>query len=461
MEHDETAAARIRPTKEQVEDRLLDLDGVVGVDIGEKISDGGPTGELSIVVYVQAKKPASRLAKSQQVPAEIDGVKTDVQELEIELQGGPGLYAGDPLSDTSKHTTIAGGISIGPARHPNAGTGGAMVRDTVSGAVSILTNFHVACVDTSWSAGESVLQPGRFDSGNPATDQVGTLARGVISEHVDGAVVRLDGDETWVDEVVDIGAVAGSTPAVAGMAVQKRGRTTEHTHGEVVSTDASVRLDYGDGVGVRTLRQQISIRPAPGAPRFSDRGDSGSVVMDGSRRVVGLLFAGATDGSLTFANPVAAVLAELQVALNPPRPGPVLPPLRTRIPALCPTRVLVDCPPLRTRPWVDCPPVRLTRVLVDCPPVLTTRPPRCPTLDTRVLCGPLDTRLCPVDSRICGGPGGWVPTPWQGAGDEYGYSPDDATFWAGYHAALDEVAQQLDDLDDLEGGDGDGGGGQR
>ncbi|WP_298747481.1 hypothetical protein [uncultured Serinicoccus sp.] len=432
MEHDAVAAARIRPTKEQIEDDLLALDGVVGVDIGEKISDGKPTGELSIVVYVEAKKSPSRVPKGQQVPAEVEGVPTDVQELVIELQGGPGLYAGDPLSDTSTHTTIRGGISIGPARHQNAGTGGALVRDTSTGAVSLLTNFHVACVDTSWAAGESVLQPGRFDSGDPATDQVGTLTRGLISEQVDGAVVRLDADETWADEVVDIGAVGGSTAAVVGMAVQKRGRTTEHTHGEVVSVDATVTLDYGDGVGMRTLRHQVSVRPAAGSPRFSDRGDSGSVVMDGSRQVVGLLFAGARDGSLTFANPIASVLSELEVALNPPRTV-LPPPLRSRITVLCPTRSEPWCPGARvTRPWVSCPPVLRTRPFVDCPPVRLTRVPDCL---------PPDSRLCPPVSRVCGG--------WQNP-YEQGWDEDpvaDASWWAGYHAALDQVAQELDEAE--------------
>ena len=435
MEHDAVAAARIRPTKEQVEDELLALDGVVGVDIGEKISDGRPTGELSIVVYVEAKKAPSRVPKGQQVPAEVAGVPTDVQELVIELQGGPGLYAGDPLSDTSKHTTIRGGISIGPARHQNAGTGGALVRDTTTGALSLLTNYHVACVDTSWTAGEDVLQPGRFDSGDPATDRVGTLTRGVISEQVDGAVVRLDPDEAWADEVVDIGAVNGSTAAVVGMAVQKRGRTTEHTHGEVVSVDATVTLDYGDGVGMRTLRHQVSIRPAAGGPRFSDRGDSGSVVMNGGRQVVGLLFAGARDGSLTFANPVASVLSELEVTLNPPRVV-LPPPLRSRITVLCPTRTEPWCPGARTRPYVTCPPVLRTRPFVDCPPVRLTRIPDCL---------PPDSRLCPPPvSRVCGGWQNPYEQGWDGGGDA---GPDDASWWAGYHAALDQVAQELDELE--------------
>lgn len=435
MEHDAVAAARIRPTKEQVEDELLALDGVVGVDIGEKISDGKPTGEMSIVVYVEKKVAPSKVARSQKVPAELDGIPTDVQELVIELQGGPGLYAGDPLSDTSKHTTIRGGISIGPSRHQNAGTAGALVRDTTTGAVSLLTNFHVACVDTSWTAGETVLQPGRFDSGNPAVDQVGTLTRGVISEQVDGAVVRLDGDEVWADEVVDIGGVVGSTPAVAGMAVQKRGRTTEHTHGEVVSVDATVTLDYGDGVGMRTLRRQVSIRPAAGTARFSDRGDSGSVVMNDGRQVVGLLFAGARDGSLTFANPIASVLSELQVTLNPPRL--VVPPtLRSRITVLCPTRTEPWCPGTRlTRPFVSCPPVLRTRPYIDCPPLRLTRIPQCP---------PLDSRICPPISRVCGG---WQNPYEQGWEEQAAELPDDASWWAGYHAALDQVAQELDEAE--------------
>ena len=78
--------AAIRPVKESIEDELIAKPGVVAVDIAEKETDGKKTGELSIVVFVEEKKPKSKLGKGAAIPTEIDGVKTDVQELVIELQ---------------------------------------------------------------------------------------------------------------------------------------------------------------------------------------------------------------------------------------------------------------------------------------------------------------------------------------------------------------------------------------
>ena len=54
---DHAARSAIRPVKESAEDDLIARDGVVAVDIAEKITDGQPTGQLSIVVFVEKKKP--------------------------------------------------------------------------------------------------------------------------------------------------------------------------------------------------------------------------------------------------------------------------------------------------------------------------------------------------------------------------------------------------------------------
>ena len=83
--HAETRAA-IRPVKEQVEEELLAKNHVVGVDIDEKETGGEKTGELSIVVFVDSKQPLSKVARADRVPPEVQGVKTDVQEIEVELQ---------------------------------------------------------------------------------------------------------------------------------------------------------------------------------------------------------------------------------------------------------------------------------------------------------------------------------------------------------------------------------------
>ncbi|KGN31622.1 hypothetical protein N802_02845 [Knoellia sinensis KCTC 19936] len=489
--------AAIRPVKESVEDELLAKAGVVAVDIAEKETDGKKTGEQSIVVFVEKKKPKSKLGKGAAIPAEINGIKTDVQELVIELQPAYKLVDGTELFvDPADYPTLAGGISIGPRRsvflsppdvdapgnYVFVGTLGAMVRDRATGATMALTNFHVACVNNTWSVGDRMVQPSLVDGGAP-TGEFGSLTRAAISENIDGAVITVDASEPWTASVTGIGAVAGSAMATVGMAVQKRGRTTEHTFGTVQSTDFTVSVDYGSDVGPRTLRHQIRIDTDTSRnPRFSNSGDSGSVVQDMSRNVVGLLFAGATDGSMTFANPIQAALDELSVDLL------VAKPLVTRPINTCFKTRLTSC--LITRPYVACPPPR-TRFPVDC---LVTRKYICDQVTRPPICRPTRIPLCFSDEGKRPGPRGaspYGPSGWgdgisdygqagwgdgisdygqSGWGDgisDYGQSgwgdgisdhavaPKEA-YWSGYLAALEEV----DGLDaDASGTTGSGSGG--
>jgi hypothetical protein len=115
-EPENEARAAIRPVKERVEDALIAQPGVVAVDIGHKVSKGVSTGELSIVVYVDKKKPKSALPKDQVIPVEIDGIKTDVKELTIELQPARELADGSAFVDATVYPTLTGGISMGPVR---------------------------------------------------------------------------------------------------------------------------------------------------------------------------------------------------------------------------------------------------------------------------------------------------------------------------------------------------------
>ncbi|MCB0913439.1 MAG: hypothetical protein KDB60_17680, partial [Propionibacteriaceae bacterium] len=398
--------AAIRPVKGRVEDELIGRPGVNAVDIAEKVTDGKATGELSIVVYVDKKLPASRVSKAQAIPAEIDGVKTDVQEMTIELQSPRWERLGEEaMVDQTAYGTLVGGISMGPSRsfyltppevdtpgnYVMVGTLGALVRDNATGATMALSNFHVAAVDTSWSTSDRQCQPGRPDNGTVPASEFGTLARAVLSQHVDGSVTTLDTGKAWQAEVHDIGAVAGTATGVVGQAVRKRGRTTELTYGSIASLDFTVSVDYGDGLGTRTLKNQLRISTdTTKSTRFSDHGDSGSVIMTDDRHVVGLLFAGSSDGANTFANPIANVLDELDVTMlvggiTIPQSLATCPSVLTACPSkftICPTQTVV-CP---------------SKFL--CPSKFTF----CPT---QTVC-PTKTVICTVSNQLCGGfdPGG-------------------------------------------------------
>lgn len=455
------ARAQIRGVKQAAEADLLARKNVIGVDIADKETDGRTTGRLAIVVFVEEKQPRSKLAAADRVPEEIDGIPTDVQQMTVELQG-PSRELVDQLTpqvDTTMYTTLHGGISMGPLRSvyltpPDvtsagyyifAGTLGAMVRDRGNGATMALTNFHVACVNNTWSVGDRMVQPSLLDGGSSG-NQFGSLTRATLSDDVDGAVVTVDTGESTSATVQDIGDVAGHTAATVGAAVRKRGRTTELTYGTVVSTDFTVSINYGSDVGSRTLHHQIRVQTDTSrSSRFSDHGDSGSVVMDDNRMVVGLLFAGSSDGQWTFANPIQSVLDELNVDLlvAPVVTRPIVTCLNTRL-AICTITRPAACVLTRT---VSC---NVTRT----PSCLVTRAVACNI--TRASWCPVVTRV-PATCNVLTRAGCEVPVPGPGPveggpvddGHGYGYGatadvPEE--YWAGYLAALEEI-DQLDEPD--------------
>jgi hypothetical protein len=305
--------------KEKAEADLLKRPGVTGVDIGYKEVGGQPTNIIAIRVLVEKKKPVTG---KDRIPGEIDGHPTDVIERKFELHQ---FRARKPVSelvpevDSGTYTPLKGGISIGPCRAVGgfvyAGTLGAIVTDNVSGKHMLLSNFHVICIDNNFHVGDTQTQPSRVDGGACPTGVVGNLARESLGGSVDCAVAEITGSRGVSCEIVEIGTVAGTNTASLGQAVRKRGRTTGLTYGTVDSIALSVNIDYGPGIGVKTLTNQIGVKPdLTHNPKFGDHGDSGSVVVNSAREVVGLHFAGDNTG-YGIANPIAAVLSALNVRI--------------------------------------------------------------------------------------------------------------------------------------------------
>jgi len=305
--------------KEGVEAELMRRPGVTAVDVGYKYVNGQRTDQLAIRVMVERKKKT--VPEAERIAPQLDGVVTDVIERTYflhQMQNRRKLDDISLLADTGNYDPVKGGISIGPCRavggYVYVGTLGAIVKDNASGNPLLLSNFHVMCIDNGWHQGDTMAQPGRVDGGNCPANVVGTLQRAALTSDVDCAVSSLSG-RGYSCEIVDIGKVAGTNTATLGMAVRKRGRTTGLTYGVVDSISLSVNIDYGDGIGVRTLANQIDIRPDTAHnPAFGDHGDSGSAVVDGSIKVVGLHFAGSNDGH-GIANPIAAVLSALNISM--------------------------------------------------------------------------------------------------------------------------------------------------
>jgi hypothetical protein len=318
--------------------RLLSNENVVGVGLAEKRIRGRPTGGVCVVALVRRKVPRAGLAPQSIIPAEVDGVPTDVVEV-----GDLKAYA----ARTDRWRPAPGGVSVGHFLI-TAGTLGVIVRDRASGARLILSNNHVLANGNSAAVEDPILQPGIADGGReesdtlallerfvpiayslePATcglaravaDAANLLAQWLGSKHrlqairadpaavnrVDAALARPLDESAVSDDILDIGRVSGTLPPSLGLGVRKSGRTTGLTSGEITVIEATVDVGYDD----RMARFEGQILTGP----MSEPGDSGSLLVAGqSQQAVGLLFAGSTQ--TTIYNPIADVLSALSVTL--------------------------------------------------------------------------------------------------------------------------------------------------
>lgn len=328
----------VQRAKQRHQETLLATPNVIGVGMGYKVAGGRTTKELCVVALVRRKVPRAGLDAKSLVPAEVDGVSTDV----VEVGDVRALAA-----RTDRWRPAPGGVSIGHYQ-VTAGTLGCVVRDRGSGRRLILSNNHVLANSNAAQIGDPILQPGAVDGGREPDDviahlerfgeilfnvQPGTcsLAKAVVrfanwlaaligSQHrldltrqdpsasnsVDAAVARPVNDGDVADEIIDIGVVAGTQDAELGMKVRKSGRSSALTSGEISVLDATITVGYGDS----TARFDGQIVTGP----MSQPGDSGSLLVAAdSLKAVGLLFAGSDQA--TIFNPIGAVLDALGVIL--------------------------------------------------------------------------------------------------------------------------------------------------
>ncbi len=294
------ATGRIAEVQEKHEAELMAMENVVGVAASHKMKGGAPQAATSLTVYVTEKKKSASLAKGAEVPAEIDGVKTDVVEV--------GQL--DALVFNARVRPALPGYSIG---HYNitAGTFGALVRDVrrccckteagchcgcgdqeCPGDILILSNNHVLANVNKARPGDRILQPGPFDGGVFPSDTVATFERteeivfGASGYNlVDAALARPTDSRNVTASIIGLAAPTGVGQTLPLMNVLKVGRTTQVTAGVVLATNATVAVNFG-AEGVAIFRHQII------TTAMSAGGDSGSLLMDFDLKGVGLLFAG-------------------------------------------------------------------------------------------------------------------------------------------------------------------------
>jgi hypothetical protein len=316
--------------------QLLVKQNVVGVGLGYKVTGGGTTDELSVVVSVTRKLAKSALSKSDLVPELLDGVRTDVVET-----GHLRAFRAGPRDKW--RPVVPAGVSIGHYGS-TTGTFGCVVHR--AGDPFILSNNHVLANSNKARAGDAILQPGPVDGGTAhdviayladyvpldfgtaaaqcdiarwAARLLNYLAGAFRSSHrlqavkstpgvnrVDAALARPVSKPLIDNQILSIGRPIGIGPATLGTHVQKTGRTTGHTRGTITQIDATVRIDYHGATAL--FSGQLMAGP------MSQPGDSGAAILDTDRRVVGLLFAGSE--AATVLSPIDEVLSALDVELQ-------------------------------------------------------------------------------------------------------------------------------------------------
>jgi hypothetical protein len=291
------------------------IDNIRGVDYGFAYEDGVITDRRCIRFHMNRKRALAGMPRDQRLPAKIGGVEVDVLAV--------GYLPHDGGARTAQ-SVLQPGISIGSVKLGTTGTLGAIVRDTPTQQLCVLSNWHVLCGGPEATVGDQVSQPGPIDQGGTPARVVAQLERWLrLSEQYDAAIARLVADIETSGQLFGTQFRPASTGAPElGMRLLKSGAVSGVTNARVDGIAGSYRLDYTgyeDGpewmVGFRLV-------PDPEAPAtaLSLEGDSGSLWIDAmGERAIGLHFAGEDDqgplNEYALAHPIEDVFDRLNVAL--------------------------------------------------------------------------------------------------------------------------------------------------
>lgn len=327
---------QITQVKNKVQSNLMKKKNVTGVGIGFKETNGKKTGELSLVVLVTQKMAPAQLASQDLIPAEIQGIVTDVKAV-----GRIVIHK----SRTDRWRPAPPGVSIGH-EYITAGTFGSVVWDNATKKKLILSNNHVLANSNEARTKDAIVQPGPIDGGRAPQDLVAELERFVpiifeksdnkicsvangvagIANFIAGilgsksrltalrmestpnevdAAVAVPWKDSITDEILDIGAVTGVTDPELDMKVKKSGRTTGVTEGTITALNTAVEVEYGNGK-IALFENQIITTD------MSEPGDSGSLLLEAeTNKAVGLLFAGSDE--VTVFCPIKRVMELLEI----------------------------------------------------------------------------------------------------------------------------------------------------
>lgn len=196
---------------------------------------------------------------------------------------------------------------IGQGRY---GTIGGFAVDLGDNSPLVVSNNHVL-------AANNLAKPGDHLFTTDALHPFGALKRFMpllpppVLNDIDAAV-----GSVWVRPIGNALRYRGYRLPEIGLPVQKVGAKTGYTTGTIVAVGATAVVPY-EGLGNVNFRRSLRIQGNDGP--FSMPGDSGSLVLDMWGAVVGIIFAGESNGAFSLANRVDALMNGLNISFGEPR----------------------------------------------------------------------------------------------------------------------------------------------
>jgi len=290
---------KINKVRAKAEKRLMQYTGVVAVGVGLKEIDGELKKELCFKVTVTQKKAIRSIRKADRIPEEIFGYKTDVVEVQI---------SAPPSRDRKSYRPLIGGCQIQSSTGSGVGTLGCFAKRNDNDKVVLLTNWHVVVDNPTAIENERVGQP--YHNGCCsccATGEFAVVDNGLFGNVHDAATALLNGqdadtipEERFVNEILEIGVIAGSEDPLGGETVFKYGRTTGLTRGIVTNDNTVIGVDFTKKYDQGVIHKPgVTIDGRPAGTKFIDFGDSGSVTVNELNQVVVLNWAIQGGGKIT------------------------------------------------------------------------------------------------------------------------------------------------------------------
>lgn len=347
------------------------MSNVVGFGSGVKWTDGRPTGEQAVLVFVTQKVPESMLPERDVIPRQMDdGTPTDVlavghvsaqrqqqrqprstasQDVTYRPDGGVAeqlAHLSQPLLEELREMgtlepqilkrrmrPCPSGFSVGNVR-VTAGTLGSVVYDLLPGATVdppasglgvpakfyILSNNHVLADSNRAQLGSPIVQPGVFDGGTDPADRIATLDRFITIQFA--PQIPLANQNNIVDAALGVVEFQDATREqyFSGAPRAWRRKANVAVGDLVKKSGRTTNISFGRIVSVDAT---IDVNyGTAGTARFKDQilttnisagGDSGSLVTSPDNVALGLLFAGSS--TVTVVNHIENVRSLLRVEI--------------------------------------------------------------------------------------------------------------------------------------------------